>query len=276
MKNFTISCTIGILWLLLLTSCDDDDTVDSSSVETREISAEIHVRYDGQSDVNIETMLREGPINSNTDVFLVDGDELRVSTLGDLSGIHYSDDLFDNLIQTSDQDKVMALGERTVYGERQSGIWYQSRFDPQYRSNVFTVSFRGGARRSAPNSTVELPPDFNITAPLSGMDVLYSRSMDTVQVSWEPANTGFAMDVVAHISCVNGSVGTWSTGNIIDNASYSGVYDIPPNTFSGYTGECGVTVSVERSRLGAIDPAYGQGGYIRGLQYRTVAINTID
>jgi hypothetical protein len=67
--------------------------------------------------VTIDAGLRTG---SYTDVNLVDGDILRVSTLGGASESNYSDNLFDRLLELSGQVKIL----KQVGSKYAAGISY--------------------------------------------------------------------------------------------------------------------------------------------------------
>jgi hypothetical protein len=138
-------------------SCEHSVT-DSAGVATSSISAEIHVSYTGSQVVTVETLLRDGPVGSGTDINLVSGDTLKVSTLGDPSQLSYSDNLFDRLVEVTDQVKNLEQGSRRVYGKYISGVWYYATIDAKYRDKDFTVSLLRDHQNDAPNSIIHLPP----------------------------------------------------------------------------------------------------------------------
>ena len=86
--------SINGIWFFVLaiifSGCTVEDSnkiVDSPGVSTNSMSAEMHVSYTGANSVSVEVMLREGPINSTTDINLIAGDTLKTSTIGDPSSI---------------------------------------------------------------------------------------------------------------------------------------------------------------------------------------------
>jgi hypothetical protein len=227
--------------------------------------------------VTIEVMLREGPIDSNNDINLISGDTLKASTVGDLSNLNFSDNLYDNLIEISNQIKTLEQGTRRIYNDIISGIWYYTATDAKYRDKEFTVSLLRGNQNDAANSVVRLPPDISISVDELASSSIVSRS-GTITVRWSMAGdsnnqTSYPMQVTGYINCSNGESGGWQS-NIFD--STTGNYVVPSNEVSGFTGQCIVTIGVESSTLGSADPALHPTSFIRGHQYRTLAIATVE
>jgi hypothetical protein len=256
-------------------SCEHSVT-DSAGVATSSISAEIHVSYTGSQLVTVETKLRDGPINSDTDINLISGDTLKVSTVGDPSSLNFSDNLFDHLLEVADQVKTMKRGSRYVYDRYISGIWYYTSIDAKYRDKDFTVSLSRDHQNDAPNSVIHLPPEFTISVDETQTNPVLSRSA-LMTVRWTPANPGYSMKVSGFVNCSNGDNGEWDSGSFTNQApNPTDYYEIPANTFSGYSGDCIVTMGVENSLLKAADPAFRPGSSIQSHQYRTVAVSTTE
>ena len=271
-------CTFVIALTVIVGGCTNDDyqVVDSPGVPTDSISAEMHVNYTGSQVVTVEVMMREGPVNSNTDINLTGGDTLKGSTIGDPSNLNYGDNLYDNLIEISNQVKTLERGTRRVYDHAIAGIWYYTSTEAKYRTKEFTVSFLRGGQNNAPRSVVRLPPDMSISIDELATTRTLSRS-GPITVRWSPANPGYSMEVSGFVNCSDGAIGEWSSG-VFDNLPGNPVdsYEIAANTFAGYSGDCIVTIGVESSILGSADPALHPSSFIRGHQYRRLQIATSE
>jgi len=267
----------GVLFIattMTLNACFND-VADSTGVATSSMSAEIHVSYTGSQVVTVETMLRDGPISSTTDINLTGGDTLKVSTLGDPSKLNYSDNLFDRLLEVSDQVKIMEQGSRRIYGKYISGLWYYATIDAKYRDKEFTVAFFRDKQNDAPNSAVSLPPGFSVSIEEMQVNPVLSRS-GAMTVRWSPANPGYSMKVSGFVSCSNGTSGEWDSGSFVNQDPSPDYHQIPAGTFSTYTGDCIVTIGVENSIMNSADPAFRPGSFIQSHQYRSLAVATTD
>lgn len=274
------SCTwVSVLTILMLAiflnACTGDgvDTIaDSSGVNTSNMSAEMHVSYTGSQTVTIEVLLREGPITSSTDIDLQSGDTLKASTVGDPSQLDFSNNLFDNLLEITNQVKTLEQGTRRVYNHIISGIWYYANIDAKYRNKPFTVSLLRNSQNDAPDSVVTLPPDFNLSIDELSSSNMVSRS-GPITVRWTPANPGYSKELTGFVNCTDGATDEWSAVALDRNADS---YVIPTSTLSGYTGDCIITIGVESWTLGTADPALNLTSFIQGHQYRTTAIATVE
>ncbi|MCG6969484.1 MAG: hypothetical protein LJE85_06930 [Gammaproteobacteria bacterium] len=274
MKSYFYRTVILIL-AVIINACTSDDVntiVDSPGVNTASISAEIHVSYTGSQAVTIEVMLREGTINSNTDINLISGDTLKASTVGDPSQLNFSDDLFNNLLEISNQVKTLQRGTRRVYDHIISGIWYYATTDAKYRDKEFTVSLLRNSQNDAPNSVVSLPPDFSISIDELTASNIVSRS-GPVTVRWSPISPGYSMEITGFVNCSNGDTDEWPAVSLNSSA---GSYVIPTENLTGYSGDCIITIGAETWTLGSTDPAFQITSFIQGHQYRTRAIATVE
>lgn len=279
-----LSSHYTVLLAVILAGCTSDDdykVVDSPGVATSSISAQMHVSYTGSQLVTVEVLLREGPVNSDTDINLISGDTLKASTMGDPSHLNYGDNLYDNLIEISNQVKTLQQGTRRIYNRIIAGIWYYASTDSKYRHEEFTVALLRGGQNDAPHSVVRLPPDMNISVDELATSSILSRS-GPITVRWSPANpddslVGYSMEISGFVTCANGASGEWSSG-VFDNPPGNPIdsYEIAANTFAGYAGECIVTLGVESSTLGSADSALHPSSFIRAHQYRTLAIDTAE
>ena len=277
MKSVFISACVGML-AIVISACTDEahSIVDSSAVDTSAMSAETHVSYAGSQYVTIEVMLREGAANSNTDINLISGDALKASTVGDPSNLSFSNNLFDNLAEISNQVVTLQQGTRRVYNDIISGTWYYATTDAKYREKEYTVALLRGNRNDAPNSVVRLPPDFSLGVNELANTSVLSRSGDITD-TWDLSGNAnppksYTMEITAFVNCSNGTANDQTLGSV---DSGQGSYTIAANTFN-YSGDCIITIGVESWTLGTADPALHPSSFIKGHQYRTIAIATVD
>ena len=249
--------------VFMLNACTyDDHVVDSSGLATSEIEAYIHVRYDGSQVVTIDAQLYKGYPRVN----LVDGDILRVSTVGDTSQLNYSDNLFGRLLELSDQVKILEQVRGTY------NISYYTTIDAKYRDKEFTVALIRNNEQDAPNSIVKLPPDFSVSIDQMQNNTTLSRS-GPMTVRWTPANLGYDMEVSGSVTCDNGDDGVWYAGRFTNQTDN---YEIAAGKFSNYTGNCTVTIDVESSHRGEADPALFFASYIQSHRIRSIAVATTE
>lgn len=224
--------------LMIVVLCAGCQTVDSSDILTSGIHAELSVVASGDGTTDVQAVLYLGnPINLNF-VDLTGDDEL--------IAIHGS------------QEKQMS--ELIVLNI----VSHRASFPVDAEGELFEIDFRRTVDNGAPSSTATLPAKFTLTGPTAAT----SRTA-AMPLSWTPASSGDPMSWQATGDCIDLATGT-ITGD-------TGSFSVPANTLqkrmaAGVADNCVVTISVRRSRVGDIDPAYGKGGYIAGAQVRTVTV----
>lgn len=186
------------------------------------------------SGTQVSAYLRAGGNKSNTVVDLTDGDEL--------------------IISTPDEERTLTDEERTTD------------FDGDEDGLEFTFALmRGGDDDDAPNSTVTLPPNFEIeglepedeqiNAERSRSEALELTlaGLDSGEVDWE----------------IEGDCIFRETGSA--KVSKSGGIVIPADAVDAHSGdedsECGAKLKVEIVNKGTLDPALGSGD-IRSIRRR--------
>lgn len=229
--------------------------VESSSIATDGVYAQFDIAADNTRRATVTAQLRVGQQSSLTSIRLTDGDVLKVRRGAELQ----------TMVETQLLDAV----------------WYQGSFENANSGDVFVVSFTrpdasaagastdassAGKMRSAPNSTVTMPTQFSLTTVPTG-----SRSRTTpVVIGWDNPSGVDAMTWSATGSCIldqSGSISPNATNVSIALQAAPAVggttVNAGTNPSAARPDTCNVTVSVTRTRDGAIDPNFGKGGTIR-------------
>lgn len=223
------------------------EQVDSDEVATDAIHATMRITATGNGESNARTWLKVGGANSNTYLDLTERDAL---------------------IAYADQDSASMARDNSL-----GVISYVANFATDAEETPFKISFfrthEEGAECngvSAPNSTVNLPAPFSITSPVPS--TTYSRQSDAIPLAWDNAGRSDAMTWSATGDCIESSFDNPISGD-------PGTYTFDAGTFmTQSTAGCAVTITLERTRSGTLDPAYGEGGTIRAAQIRSVQINS--
>jgi len=238
--------TSKLLWTLpLLLSSIACEQVDSSAIRTQGIYADFTAISHGEGNVALQANLRVGGSLSNTFIDLVDGDRLEAQ-----HGL----------------DQREMRREVSLFG----AIDYHARFDDD-GDRTFRIAFMRDTHDaeeaaclgdSAPDSTVVLPPPFEVQLDLPD-GTRASRRNDDLVVTWTPS----ASDTM-YVSLEGDCIQDWNKKTRDDGELRidSGSLRRDQNS-SGDT--CEVTVSLVRSREGRVDAAFGEGGHFLGKQVRS-------
>ena len=223
--------------------CSED--VASDDVGTDAVYANIGVLATGNGTSEVTTYLRVGGANSNT------------------------------YLDLTDYDALIAYVNSTSKGMSQSGNGYTTSFPYDEADTPFRVSFVRTpppdgecAGRSAPNSTLTLPPPFSITSPIQ--DAPVSRAAP-LSLQWTSSGGVDGMSFSVDAPCLQYYAD--------DIANDNGTFTIPANTLlvvGSANTSCTATVTIHRSRDGELDPNYGEGGTIGATQRRQVQFQTIQ
>jgi hypothetical protein len=125
----------------------------------------------------------------------------------------------------------------------------------------FEVVFARSIDDGAPSSVATLPAKFDVTvAPTTA-----SRAT-TVQFQWLPAGSADTMSWTATGDCIE-----LASSPMDDLGSHTIAADrLKKRMGTNIADTCEVTVTLMRSRAGTLDPHYGKGGEVRGIQARTI------
>lgn len=224
--------------LLLAVLCAGCSTVDSSDILTSGIHAELSAVSSGDGTTDVQATLYLGnPINLNF-VDLTGDDEL--------FAVHGS--------QRKEMNETILLNI----------VSHRASFPTDAEGEQFEIEFSRTIDNGAPSSTATLPATFTLSGPTAAT----SRAA-ALPLSWSPASSGDQMTWQANGDCID-----VASGNLSGD---TGSFSVPADTLkkrmaAGVADTCMVTVSVRRSREGNLDPGYGKGGYIAGVQVRTVTV----
>jgi len=234
---------------LLLFACE---RVESTDVRTSGIYADLDVVARGDGDSTVSASLRVGGSLSNTYLELIDGDVLMA---------HQGED------KEEMDEHSFPLGPVT----------YDATFDVDDENTPFRVEFareahdeaeeecRGGG---APNSFATLPAPFAFDGP--SRDQSFSRSEADIEITWSPNGLRDGMTWRVSGDCISGDSGDISgdPGRItIERGKLRAIQGREAET-------CSMTVEIVRSRGGAVDPAYGEGGRFSARQVRAISLKS--
>ncbi len=231
---------LGIVALNGLLACEN---VDSSDVMTSGVYADINATADGSGHTLVQTSLRVGGAHSNTFLDLVDDDKLTVSQ----------------------GDDVQQMERQSLFAK----VWYEKSFAVDAADTPFTIAFTRTVDQGAPNSSLTLPAPFEISAPAE--DAHFSRMSDDIVVSWDPAGSTDSMRLSLDGNCIRILQKDLSG----DDGQYTIAHDdIELSSDADEGTSCTLTLTLQRRRVGQLDPGYGEGGQITGMQTRTIEIQS--
>jgi hypothetical protein len=222
--------------LLALVGCE---TVDSTAVTTAGVYANISAMADGTGTTRTTAVLKVGGATSNTYLDLIDADTLE-ATSGE---------------ETQTLSKV-SIGD---YRE------YIADWDGDAVDTEFEVSFLRDVDEGAPSTVVSLPEKFDIVTPSA--EVTFSRSEDDILVDWDvTADEPMRVDISGDCFYVDA----------VDVDVDDGTAGFAAGSLEAYEEQedetCQATISVWRTRLGDLDPSYGEGGVADGVQVRSITV----
>jgi hypothetical protein len=222
---------------LLISGCAKTD---SSDLLTTGIYAQISARATGDGDTDVLASLFVGnPINLNY-VDLTGDDRLIASHGG--------------------QDKTMT--ELIVLNV----VSHHASFPTDNAGDSFEVSFERSIDDGAPSSIATLPEQFTLGA----VGASSSRAAP-LTVTWSPVEPASTMRWQVEGDCIE--LEQQELG------ADAGTLTIEANRIRKRMGTtiadtCEMTLTVTRSRAGTLDPGFGKGGVIEGLQVREVMLTT--
>lgn len=214
------------------------ESVKSNDLKTSGLYAELEVDAPGTGKVNVKATLKLGQ-GSLTYLDLTPTDSL-----------------------------TAAVGATTRAMSRESAFgttWYQAGFDGDAAGTSVRVSLTRQADTSAPESVVTMPAPFSFRSPV--VNAPFPRS-GGVTVMWDGSGEADAMKLTARGSCIQ-PVELQVTGD-------TGTQVIAPFVVSSGndTSTCSVSITLVRSRLGTVDPAYGKGGVFKATVSRALVISS--
>ena len=242
-KNFINTFFIASV-ALISTACSNVEEVNSDDIATSEIWARFAVYSTDNNSSTSEASLLVGGPHSNTYLDLSESDTLQVLLNGSSPQTMVKDPT------TSPHNVYHSTYDNTNSGA--GGINYRFSFN---RTN----------HPSASNSSVSLPlPVSNIQF---NPEESFSRALDNITMSWDPVEDE-KISINVKGSCIN----TYNRNNILD----TGILTIAANSLINATestvNSCPLIFTFTRTKSGAIDKTFGEGGIIEAHSSRTAEI----
>lgn len=239
MKKHLIASIIG----LALAACSSETTT-SDNVDTAGIWAGLELVTAGQN-TGVTAEFNVGGRNG-TNLILSSGDRVVVYTENQSVQLDQDSDLFD--------------------------IDYEGSIPVASDNAEFRVSLERSSATSANNSTVRLPPNFEIFTPQA---FSHFSEVALLDISWGPTNPGGTIEVRVNATCPDPQDNTQNLSfsdvvNIEDNGNYSTNF-LSQLTDADTDAGCDLSIILERKNTGTLDPAFTEGGYIRAIQRREEA-----
>jgi len=220
-------------------------TTESENVRTQGIRAEIRViaiSSDVDTDAAVEVYLFVGSGGvGGTLVEISGGDGLRAY----LDGVAYE------LTKTSDL----------------FGVYYAATLPTSSVNTLYQVSFERDEGVSATESSVMLPEPFEITSDTS----ISATNSATLDITWSPQGAG-KLTLMYRFSCEGGtnlSSDLFGSRSIDDDGAFQ--MDLGDYLAADVT-QCEGVIDLERTSSGTLDTNFGEGGYIQGVQHRSMNI----
>jgi hypothetical protein len=219
-------------------------SVESSSITTQGMHADLTVEADGTGQSLASAELTVGGDLSNVYVDLVGGDQL-VASEGQVSRI-----------MTRQNDVI-------------GRVWYEAVLPTDAEGTEFHIALERppGSGVSAPDSVVVLPAGFDITAPAPGTS--QSRGA-ALTVTWQPGRAD-SMTIEVSGFCIAPAlfgVPPNATSYTIGASQLRALDGQPPSS-------CDIGIVIVRSRAGSVDPAFGEGGSFEARQVRSVTVVSV-
>jgi hypothetical protein len=224
---------LGFVSLLLSASlaagCRQE--VESTDIRTTGVYPVIDVTAEGSGTSRVLVKLKVGGINSNTYLELIGPDRLTATGGG----------------ATKELDSTGSVSYAATFATEAAG--------------PFVVSFmRGPEDISAPNSTVDLPEPF-IISPLT---TELSRATGDLVFTWTPGPAAGVIDSSLYGSCIDTIIET-----IPDDGTATISHDRIHARDGATTDSCSVTLTLARTDVGQVDPAFTEGGRVTASQIRS-------
>jgi hypothetical protein len=146
-------------------------------------------------------------------------------------------------------------------------VGHQASFANDAEGDEFVVDFMRTVDAGAPMSVATLPAPFTF----GDTPTAASRAAD-LTLTWTSDDSADDMTWSATGECIADATGA------VAAADTATMLTIPANTLigagSGVPDSCTITVQVARTQQGTLDPGYGQGGTIVGVQARSVQLTS--
>lgn len=279
-RKGAVAPILTLLSLALLAGCGGGDVASPSSwYPTNNIYAYMKAVQDESGNITTTVQLRNGPLSTDAYLYLSDGETLYTSLdKPPQQYINFNGNLFGNSLELSQRLKVMSardlytdylLFTRVVFGKPE----YFSHDTPSSSASPVRVyvDFERTGNAMAGESTVELPPAFQILAPAGEASV--SRATP-LALTWTDVDITTTMELDVAGICADGSrynlnliLGADTGSATLNSADYFPTTGISPSI------NCRVAFMLQRVRTAGVSPNFAFGS-IKGVQQRTVQFTT--
>ena len=224
------------LFAIMLAACT---THESSDVLTSGIYASISAQATGNGKTDVSATLYVGnPLGLNY-VELTGDDRLLVKTTG----------------MTKEMRETEVLGT----------VGHHVEFALDAEGTQFEVEFARTIDEGAPSSIATLPAKFDIT----GSPATASRAQP-IQFQWAPTGSD-PMSWTATGDCIE-----LESSPVTDTGTHTiEAARLKKRMNTNVPDTCEITITVMRSRAGTLDPHYGKGGEVRGIQARSFKLTSM-
>lgn len=241
-----------IATLTLISGCGG--SAESEDIRTPGIHAEFKVTANGNGSTNVSA-------------------DLEVGSGGILGATDLSLSGNDTLSATSDTVTKPLDKETDFLGE----ITYETTFSGDAEGTQFVIAFEREGDTSAPNSYVSLPEPLVVNSPVT--DDRFDFDED-ITLTWEASFNSDELRVQTQSECpiAGGSSFSGSSFTTVDDGSFTisalealgSAHDDSPSQSI-----CEVKIIIRRVNIGHLDPNFGEGGSIEGVQKRTIEISVV-
>jgi hypothetical protein len=236
MRKLSLGVVSASLFLSMTAGCRQE--VESTDIRTSGVYPVVDVLAEGTGSSRVNVRLKVGGPVSNTYLELIGEDELSAT-----------------------------VGNETKVLDGSGQVSYAATFTGEDAREFVIAFLRGPEDTDAPATTVTLPAPFTVT--LEPREI--SRATADVTFTWTTSgSSGGNMELSLSGSCIELIVMT-----IPDDGSATITRD-QLRVLDGHSGDnCTVTVTLARIQSGQVDPAFTEGGNVKGRQVRTATFTSL-
>lgn len=273
-RKGAVAQILTLLPLTLLAGCGGGDTPSPSNwYPTSSIHAYMKAVQDESSNVTTTVELRDDPTGTANYLYLNGGDRLYSSLdISPQQYLNFNGNLFGNSLELSQRLKVMSardlytdyfLFTNVAFGKPE----YFALDTPVTASLPLRAYVDFERSGQVIESSVDLPPAFQITAPAS--DASLPRAIP-LTLTWSNVDPATTMELDVAGICTDNSrynmhliLGTGTGSAPLSSADYFPVTGINPSI------NCRVAFLLQRVRLAGVSMQFASGSF-RGVQQRTI------
>lgn len=268
---------LTLLLLALLSGCGGGGSIalPSNQFAANAIFAFMTAIQDESGSVTTTVQLRDGPASTASYLYLSSGEILYASLdKPPLQTINFNGNLFSNSLDVSQHLKIMSRRDLLINYGVFTDIFpgkpeYFTFNTPSTSSTPVRayVGFERSGQVMAGDSSIELPPAFQIISPASEASVSRATAL---ALTWSGIDATTTMELDVAGICTDNSqysmhlnLGADTGATTLNSADYS------PTTVNPSI-NCRVAFLLQRVRLGNVSSPFAFGSFSKGVQQRTV------